>query len=410
MAWRSFFRPPPSHWLREHYVDGVDDGSTRDEEGARRSQNQSACCNMQREWSDQAAVIQDRRLLEKDAKIDELKELVKAREYQVQTLEERVSALTADLDLASLSSDRACSLQDKVWVLEEKLASKEAEFLAQSADLVQERAECKALGESLTTLQDIMKRRVSALERELAKTAEQLAAREKVHSLDVGTQSGVVGLNCDQQECERRKEGEDSVASEDLLDGKAEATKAAACQASRRPEESMEAFAQILHIHRSKGDVSSILELMVLHVKNDTFQVEACRTLATLADNEGFVNACKASIQRILASMEKHAGSSAVQAAGCCAIEDILRVHDDARTVTAAAGGISTIIAAVDAHRTTEVLEPAMRALLVLCAEQADLQQLVKDKLGPERATYAISHVSSSLKEQLRIRLLASSI
>ena len=111
-----------------------------------------------------------------------------------------------------------------------------------------------------------------------------------------------------------------------------------------------------------------------------------------------------------VAAMEKHAGNSALQAAGCCAIEDISRVHDDARTVTAAAGGISTIIAAVDTHRTTEVLEPAMRALLVLCTGQADLQQLVKDKLGPERVTYAISHVSSSLKEQLRNRLLASSI
>ena len=384
-----------------------------------RAPHPSDCC-------DTAAVLH-RRLREAEGEIAELKQVVKDRDRRIEALEEQVSARTrvdsSDesrhcMSRASVpwqtAQDEVSALQDKIWVLEEKLASKEAEVLAQGADLLQERAECKALGESLTTMQDIMKRRVSALERELTIKAERLA---KDNPLEISacpevveTEDGSIHEGLEVQEGRKgRKEGR--VEACEVPDGKRiESENGIRPQASPPLEESEGALVQVLRKHRSKGDVQSILDQMVVHHARDAFQVEACRALSTLADHQSFDTACKASIQRILAAMERHAGNSCLQAAGCSAIAHISRVHDDARCSTASAGGIFTIIGAVDTHRTAEVLEPAMGALLALCSGHAGLQQRIKDELGPERAAYAIKHISSPLKEQLQNIFLASSI
>lgn len=437
------FRPAPAHWLRENYVELQDEN---EKEGAGSDSASPLLCAIpfsavpldrnvapsrppdpQAPCDSDAVMVLRKQLAGRDAEVARLGELLEASSSRVLVLEAQVSANAAgadavrDVDCAKSLPDQhavlregqaealelqdtVSALQDQVWLLEEKLAAREAEILAQGAELLRERTECKALGESLTTMQEIMKRRVVTLEKELKIKDEQLAAPKDYSSgLDETTSSSTAAGNSAPVDHEVPHEDQrpDTCRNEARHPSKAS-------RPPSSPGESTEAFNRILKMNFDRGDWESILEGMQLHRDNAAFQVEACSALASVARCDSTEMARKAFVQRIFAAMERHTTNGAVQAAGCAALKALSCADENARGITAS--GIPAIVAALDAHGDAEVTEQAVGALLVLCSVGGELQQRVKDALGPDRLTRVIAIVSRDLQEQLRNKLLASSI
>ena len=449
------FRPAPTHWLRENYVD--DRTKLHEERETEDARNESAspelCANEghsavplgdvapsrppdpQTPCDSDAVAVLRKQLAARDAKVARLGELLQASSSRVLLLEAQVSASAARADAVRVADcakslphrhavlpqeqagtralqDSVSALQDRVWLLEEKLAAKEAEILAQGAELLRERAESKALGESLMTMQQIMKRRVLALERELKIRDEQLAGRAAPKDLssraDETTSSSTTAANG--APVDRETPHEDHACRNEARHPReaAASTLGPHSRPPSSPGESTEAFHRILKMNLERGDWESILEWMQLHRDHAAFQVEACCALATVAHAGGSEIARKAFVQRILAAMERHTTNGAVQAAGCAALKVLSSEDENARGIIES--GISAIVAALDAHSDAEVAEQAVGALLVLCSVDGENQQRVKDALGPERLKRVIPLVSCGLQEQLRSKLLASSI
>lgn len=308
--------------------------------------------------------------------------------------------------------------------LGEDLASKDALLKTANAQVLHECSERQAIGESLTTLQDIMKRRVSALglelesaqetvrllQRELAERDRKLAEKDSqvvdteerpVELQDVQSPNIDFSMKISEWEARYTRMSEMCWGLQSTLSSIEHEKESHRQEEIHKYSEELgisghqnsEALERIVQMSLQRGDIDSIVQGMRLHHNQDTFQEESCRALGTLANRKRNEIAALGGIHRILSAMESHQTHSGVQAAGCLALKALASTAE-IRYSIAGAGGIFTLAKTIDAHRgQVVVLEQAMAALLGMCWSDYELAQRVKREVGAERISNVISQL-----------------
>ena len=333
-----------------------------------------------------------------------------ASEKRINELELKLAAKEAELEERGGNMHREAEAVSHVVASQKHISDLKEELSAKDREI-------NVLGDSLTTMQGIMKKRLNAQESQLNMTVTTLqtlqAEVEQKDAMLVELEAALADSKCqlaavtsenEKLTLHHKQASRENWKLQSLLArSKREQARCVQCTQIERVESavpqgetSSEVFRQSLQSQLQIGDVEAILTWIRMHRDRQDYMEEVCRAIGKLASSKRTEIANHGGIHQILGCMETNPTHSGVQAAGCLALKS-LATTADLRLDIASAGSFQTICEAMENHKHENlVLEQATAALLAICWSEKEIQHRVSEELGVDRIESAISHLATS--------------